>query len=244
MIVNNPREATMEKRVLVTGATRGIGEAVARKFRAEGWCVLGTGTQLRDTPDYLSEYFTCNLNDKLQVEMLIDHTKHLRINTLVNNAGINVINNFLDIRPEDFERVHAVNVFAPFRLSQGLIPHMVEQGWGRVVNISSVWGKISKQGRASYSASKFGIDGLTVSMANEFASQGILCNCVAPGFIDTEMTWNNLGAEGVSKMLENVPINRLAKVDEVANLVFMLGSEQNTYISGQNIAIDGGFTRA
>ena len=107
-----------------------------------------------------------------------------------------------------------------------------------------MWGKISKQGRASYSASKFGIDGLTLAMANEFASQGILCNCVAPGFIDTEMTWNNLGVEGVNKMLETVPIKRLAKVEEVANLVFMLGSENNTYISGQNIAIDGGFTRA
>ena len=244
MIVNNPREATMEKRVLVTGATRGIGEAVARKFKAEGWYVIGTGTKLASVASYLDDYFTCSLDDKLHVEMLIDQAKHLRVSTLVNNAGINVINNFLDVRPEDFERVHAVNVFAPFRLSQGLIPHMVEQGWGRVVNISSVWGKISKQGRASYSASKFGIDGLTVSMANEFASQGILCNCVAPGFIDTEMTWNNLGVEGVAKMLENVPINRLAKVDEVANLVFTLGSEQNTYISGQNIAIDGGFTRA
>jgi 3-oxoacyl-[acyl-carrier protein] reductase len=163
---------------------------------------------------------------------------------LVNNAGINIINNFLEINPEDFEKVHSVNVFAPFRLSQALLPYMVKAQWGRIVNISSVWGKISKQGRASYSTSKFGIDGLTVAMANEFASQGILCNCVAPGFIDTEMTWTNLGTAGVEKMLENVPIKRLAKVDEVANLVYMLGSDKNTYISGQNIAIDGGFTRA
>jgi 3-oxoacyl-[acyl-carrier protein] reductase len=184
------------------------------------------------------------LNNKSEIDLLVFIIKHERINTLVNNAGINIINNFLDIRLEDFEEVHNVNVVAPMRLSQSVIPHMVEQGWGRVVNISSVWGKISKQGRASYSASKFGIDGLTLAMANEFASQGILCNCVAPGFIDTEMTWNNLGVEGVNKMLETVPIKRLAKVEEVANLVFMLGSENNTYISGQNIAIDGGFTRA
>lgn len=234
----------MEKRVLVTGATRGIGKATAEKFKAEGWFVIGTGTQMRDTPAYLDRYFACDLANKEHIEMVLFNLRHERINTLVNNAGINVIDNFLNIRSEDFEKVHAVNLFAPFRLSQGLIPYMIEQGWGRVVNISSVWGKISKQGRASYSASKFGIDGLTLSMANEFASQGILCNCVAPGFIDTEMTWNNLGVEGVNKMLENVPIKRLAKVEEVANIVFTLGSENNTYISGQNIAIDGGFTRA
>jgi NAD(P)-dependent dehydrogenase (short-subunit alcohol dehydrogenase family) len=244
MSVNNPRKATMEKRVLVTGATRGIGKAIAQKFKSESWYVIGTGTQLQDKPSYLDGYFACDLNNKEEIDLLLFILKHERINTLVNNAGINIIDNFLDIRLEDFEKVHNVNVVAPMRLSQSVIPHMVEQGWGRIVNISSVWGKISKQGRASYSASKFGIDGLTLAMANEFASQGILCNCVAPGFIDTEMTWNNLGIEGVNKMLETVPIKRLAKVEEVANLVFMLGSENNTYISGQNIAIDGGFTRA
>lgn len=244
MIVNNPKEVTMKKKVLVTGATRGLGEAISRKFKNEGWYVIGTGTKPASTASYLDDYFTCSLDDKLQVEMFIDQAKHLQVSTLVNNAGINVINNFLDIRPEDFERIHAVNVFAPFRLSQGFVPYMIEQGWGRIVNISSVWGKISKQGRASYSASKFGLDGLTLSMANEFASKGILCNCVAPGFIDTEMTWNNLGAEGVAAMLENVPIKRLANADEIANVVFNLGSEQNTYMTGQNIAIDGGFTRA
>jgi 3-oxoacyl-[acyl-carrier protein] reductase len=234
----------MEKRILVTGATRGIGEAIARKFKEENWFVIGTGILPRNKPEYLDEFFICDLNDREQLEILLDKLKDLRINTLVNNAGINIINKFLEIKPADFEKIHSVNVFAPFRLSQSVLPYMVKEQWGRIINISSVWGKISKEGRASYSASKFGIDGLTVAMANEFASKGILCNSVAPGFIDTEMTWTNLGSAGVEKMLENVPIKRLAKVGEVANLVYMLGSDLNTYISGQNIAIDGGFTRA
>jgi 3-oxoacyl-[acyl-carrier protein] reductase len=234
----------MKKTVLVTGATRGIGQATATKFKQEGWHVIGTGVQAREKPDYLDQYIQCDLSNRLHIEMLLVNLQGEGIGTVVNNAGINIVNNFLEVKPEDFEKVNSINLFAPFRVSQGLLPHMIGQGWGRIVNISSVWGKISKQGRASYSASKFGIDGLTLAMANEFASQGILCNCVAPGFIDTEMTWNNLGAEGVAKMLENVPIKRLAKVNEVADLIYMLGSEHNTYISGQNIAIDGGFTRA
>jgi NAD(P)-dependent dehydrogenase (short-subunit alcohol dehydrogenase family) len=244
MSVNNPRGLTMQNRVLVTGTTRGIGEAVARKFKTEGYYVIGTGTGRMDKPEYLDDYVACDFTKLDDIDMLCQYVTNSRLTTLVNNAGINIINNFCEIEPVDFIKVQQVNVYAPFRISQSALPSMIKRKWGRIVNVSSVWGKISKQGRASYSASKFGIDGLTLAMANEFASQGILCNSVAPGFIDTEMTWKNLGQEGVARMLENVPIGRLAKVDEVANLVYMLGSEQNTYISGQNISIDGGFTRA
>jgi 3-oxoacyl-[acyl-carrier protein] reductase len=230
------------KRILITGTTRGIGESIARKFKSNNWIVIGVGTREINLPDYLDQYIKCDLRSDL--ESLCSVAKSLNVDTLINNAGINIIDDFLNVNSEDFLNVHSVNVYAPFRLSQSVIPYMLQNNWGRIVNISSVWGKISKQGRASYSSSKFGIDGLTLAMANEFASKGILCNCVAPGFIDTEMTWKNLGSIGVEKILESVPIHRLAKVEEVAELVYMLGSEQNTYISGQNIAIDGGFTRA
>lgn len=232
------------KRVLVTGATRGIGEAVARSYSEMGYYVIGTSTGDKDKPLYLNEYHSCNFQSTSQVDSFCKTVKNLKVDILINNAGINIINNFCDINPADFVNVQTVNVYAPFRISQAVIPYMLESGWGRIVSVSSVWGKLSKQGRASYSSSKFAIDGLTVAMANEFASQGILCNCVAPGFIDTDMTWNNLGTAGVEKILENVPIKRLAKVQEVAKLICMLGSLENTYISGQNIAIDGGFTRA
>jgi NAD(P)-dependent dehydrogenase (short-subunit alcohol dehydrogenase family) len=234
----------MIKKVLITGATRGIGEAVARKFKKEGYYVLGTGTQNKSNIDYIDEYIVSNFNKLEDIEKICDYTFSSKIDVLVNNAGINIINDFVDIPPSEFIQIQQVNVYAPFRISQQAIKNMIENNWGRIVNVSSVWGIISKSGRASYSTSKFGIDGLTLAIANEHAHNGILCNSVAPGFIDTDMTWKNLGNEGVLKILEGVPIKRLAKVNEVANLIYMLGSEQNTYISGQNIAIDGGFTRA
>jgi len=228
----------MTKRILITGATRGIGAAIAQKYKSEGHYVIGMGSKSLATPVYLDEYSVCDLSNN------VDSVQHRDVDVLINCAGINIINNFCDIALEDFQRVQQVNVVAPFRLCQMVLPHMAQQGWGRIVNISSVWGKISKQGRASYSASKFALDGMTVALANEYAGQGILANSVAPGFIDTEMTQRNLGPAGIAAMLANVPIGRLATVNEVAEFVYWLGSEQNTYISGQNLAIDGGFTRA
>lgn len=234
----------MTKRILITGATRGIGAAIARKYKEQGHYVIGMGSQEQSTPEYLDEYSACDLSDNDALNIEQDSVLYKEIDVLVNCAGINIINDFCDITLEDFQRVQQVNVTAPFRLCQMVVPHMARQGWGRIVNISSVWGKISKQGRASYSASKFALDGMTVALANEYAAHGILANSVAPGFIDTEMTQRNLGPAGIAAMLANVPIGRLATVDEVAEFVYWLGSEQNTYISGQNLAIDGGFTRA
>lgn len=233
----------MTMNVLITGVTKGIGCAIAKKYKQEGMNVIGTGT-IDTVLDYVNEYIICDFSNIVQLEVLCETIKNLDVNILINNAGINIIDNFCEIKSTDFIKVQQVNLYAPFRLSQSVIPNMRKNKWGRIVNISSVWGIISKKGRASYSASKFGIDGLTVSMSNEFAKENILCNCIAPGFIDTDMTWNNLGEQGVNKILEFVPINRLATVDEIANLVYMLGSQNNTYITGQNIAIDGGFTRA
>jgi len=120
---------------------------------------------------------------------------------------------------------------------------MKDRAWGRIVNLSSIWGKIGKAHRASYSATKFALDGLTLSLASEFAKDGILANCIAPGFTDTELTRKMLSKGDLKKILLSVPIGRMANVSEVANFILWLASPLNTYISGQNIAIDGGFSR-
>ncbi len=139
--------------------------------------------------------------------------------------------------------VQQVNVIAPFVLSQVVLPNMRKKKWGRIVNISSIWGKISKAYRAPYSASKFAIDGLTVAISAEVASDNVLVNSVAPGFIDTELTRGILGIDGMKKLANQVPIQRVGTTEEVAKFVAWLAGPDNTYISGQNIAIDGGFTR-
>ena len=120
---------------------------------------------------------------------------------------------------------------------------MKENCWGRIVNITSIWGNITKEYRASYSSSKFGLDGMTVALASELSEMGILANSVGPGFIDTDLTRTILGEEGIEEVLGQIPIKRLGQVNEIASLVSWLVSNENTYISGQNIMIDGGFTR-
>jgi NAD(P)-dependent dehydrogenase (short-subunit alcohol dehydrogenase family) len=232
-----------DKTVFVTGATRGIGSAIASAFRERGARVIGTGTKSTNETG-LDDYFQADFTDLNQIQACADFILGNKPDVLINNAGINTNLPFLEIEPELFTRIQQVNVFAPFSLCQAAIPGMKEKRWGRIVNISSVWSKISKEHRASYSSSKFALDGLTLSIAAEYAAFGILANCVAPGFTNTDLTHQMLGDKDIEAILKTVPIGRLAEVGEIANLVLWLSSKENTYISGQNIAIDGGFTRA
>jgi len=165
------------------------------------------------------------------------------VDILINNAGVNKISPFDQLDPDDFDKIQSVNVRAPFLLCRAVIPSMKRKKWGRIVNISSVLGKISKEYRGSYSTSKFALDGMTSALAAEVARYGILANCVAPGFIDTQLTRTVLGEKGIAEMTSKIPIGRLGRPEEIATFIVWLASPDNTYISGQNIAIDGGFTR-
>ena len=220
-----------QKRALVTGATRGIGAAIATRLSHDGIDVVRLGTKDVDFADI-------EATRQFAREIASDD-----IDILVNNAGINKIGPFAEIAFEDFERIEHVNVTAPFLLMQSVVPSMRRKKWGRIVNITSIFGVISKEFRAPYSASKFALDGMTAALAAEVAVDGILANCVSPGFIETDLTRSILGDSGIAELVGRVPMRRLGKPEEVAAFVAWLVSDENTYISGQNLVIDGGFSR-
>lgn len=230
------------KSAVVTGGTRGIGKAIAEKLRKKGAIVTVTGTSPRNAlPDV--NYIAADFSKVAEAERAAAEIARLGVDILVNNAGINYVAPFAEVPLEEFQKVQNVNVTAPFLLCQAVLPHMRARGWGRIVGISSVWGKVSKAGRGPYSTSKFALDGMIAALSAEVAAQGILANCVAPGFVDTELTRRVLGPAGIAAMIAQVPAGRLGSVDEIAEFVAWLAGPENTFISGQNIAIDGGFVR-
>ena len=231
------------KKVLITGTSRGIGHAIAREFLSGGAEVFGTATSKTEVNDFAG-FCVADFSDRSGIQKCVDFVNEIKPNIVINNAGINAPSSFEAIDSDRFLTIHQVNVLAPMEICRAAVSHMKASGWGRIVNISSVWSKISKEHRAPYSASKFALDGLTLALAIEYAKHNILANCVAPGFVDTDMTRGILGEEGINKLMQIVPIGRLAQPEEIAKFVVWLASESNTYITGQNIAVDGGFTRA
>jgi NAD(P)-dependent dehydrogenase (short-subunit alcohol dehydrogenase family) len=228
---------------IVTGATRGIGYAIAERLISDGLEVFATGTSdCGNVPDG-AIYKQVDFLDKESFCGFLQYIKTLDVGILVNNAGINKIGEFDSIGIEDYDRILDTNLRSPFLLCQAVIPHMKRNRWGRIVNISSIFGNISKEFRASYSASKFGLDGMTAALSAEVSEFNILTNCIGPGFIDTEMTRNVLGEKGMMELKKRIPMKRLGQPEEIAALVSWLVSDENTYLTAQNIMIDGGFTR-
>jgi 3-oxoacyl-[acyl-carrier protein] reductase len=221
----------MTKRTaLVTGASRGIGLAIAELFKKNGLEVLIPNRQELDllSEDSIAEFLKKN--------------SQIQIDILVNNAGINIIENVSEFLDENLKTALQINLISPMILIRELSPKMIERGYGKIVNISSIWSQFSKPGRAVYSSTKSAINGLTRSVAIELAAHNIQVNAVAPGFVDTDLTRKNNSPEQLEIIRSNIPAKRLAQTSEIAELVYFLVSEKNTYVTGQTIFIDGGFS--
>ena len=231
------------RRAAVTGGTRGIGRTIAARLRDEGAHVLATGTRPEGKAPEGCDYAAVDFADLAATETFAAALAAFAPHVLVNNAGVSSPQPFAEIGTAEFARVNQINLTAPMILCRAVLPGMRAAGWGRIVNISSIWGAISKTGRATYSAAKSGLNGLTAGLAAEVAADGILANCVSPGFIDTEMLHGMLTDEQVAALERNVPIGRLAQPEEIAAFVAWMAGPENTYISGQAILIDGGFTK-
>lgn len=213
--------------MLVTGAARGIGKAIAAQFNAAGFHVIAPPRSEIDLADSQS---------------LQDYAERVgAIDVLVNNAGENRPLPLEEIRLEDLERILAVNVTAPFVLSKHVGVAMAQRGEGRIVNISSVYSLVSREWRSMYSTTKAALNGMTRALAVELGPRNVLVNSICPGFVDTDLTRQNNPPADIERLCASVPLRRLAGVDEIARLAFFLGSERNTYVTGQTIAIDGGF---
>ena len=229
-------------KALVTGGTRGIGKSISQTLLREGYEVMITGTSIDLSDNNNFRCFEVDFKDAYTTEKFLQEAKSFQPEILINNAGINIIDNFTDIKEQDFDNVMRVNLKIPFLISQLVIPGMKENNFGRIVNIGSIFSSVSKERRASYSASKFGLVGLTKALSAELSEFNILANCVSPGVIETRLTKEILGIKGISEMKKKIPQGRLGSVEEVAELVFWLASKNNSYITGQNILIDGGYT--
>ena len=242
------------KTALVTGGTKGIGAAIAKELHKAGADLILTGVE---GDDYIAElntstintgtnnihYFHVDFTDDVSIDNFFNFLDgQKKIDICVNNAGTNKNNVIDEIIIEEFDLLHSVNLKAPLLLTRYLSKRMKENNFGRIVNIASIWSIKSRAGRTAYTITKSGLIGLTKTSSIELAPHNILVNAVSPGFTMTELTMKTLLEKEFNDLKEIVPAKRFAQPHEIAKLVLFLVSDLNTYITGQNIAIDGGFT--
>ena len=238
------------KVALITGGTRGIGKAIAKKFAENGYDLIinyvSENTDLEKLKKDINSnneilFVRANVGDFNSCEELVKKAiqKFGKIDVLVNNAGITRDNLIMRMKEEDFDKVINTNLKGTFNVTKNVVPYMMKKRSGKIVNISSVVGVSGNAGQCNYAASKAGIIGLTKSIAKELASRNILANCVAPGFIDTDMT--EVLSDSVKENINSqIPLKRMGTAEEIAKAVYFLAGEDNTYITGQVLNIDGG----
>ncbi len=235
------------KVALVTGSTRGIGRAIAQTLAGAGARVAIVGRDLPRAEAAAAEIgheakgFACDVSDTAQVSALVADVEAAfgTLDILVNNAGLTKDNVIMRLKDEDWDAVIDANLRGAFASIRAASRGMMKRRSGRIINISSVVGVIGNRGQANYAASKAGLIGLTKSVAKELASRNILCNAVAPGFIDTDMT-SALGAEQRKALESQIPLERLGKPADIASAVAFLASDHAAYITGQVLVVDGG----
>ncbi|MFM0631017.1 3-oxoacyl-ACP reductase FabG [Paraburkholderia xenovorans] len=248
-------EKTLDKQIaIVTGASRGIGRAIAMELARQGATVIGTATS-ESGAAAISEAFNAagvngrgavlNVNDAAAAEALIDGTvkEFGALHVLVNNAGITQDQLAMRMKDEDWDAVVDTNLKSVFRLSRAVLRPMMKAKGGRIINITSVVGSAGNPGQINYAAAKAGVAGMTRALAREIGSRGITVNCVAPGFIDTDMT-KTLPEEQQAALKTQIPLGRLGSPEDIAHAVAFLASPQAGYITGTTLHVNGGMYMA
>lgn len=230
------------KNILITGSSRGIGAATAKLAKKYGANIILHGKTESEKLKQLSKeldckYIFCDVSNEAQV---YDAVKNLEINVLINNAGINPSKTFMQLTSNDWKDIYGVNVFGSVNFAKAVIPSMLERKCGKIINIASAKGHDHVRGKPSYASSKAAVMRMTSSMAEEF-SPYINVNAVAPGFTETEMTEDTM-SEKIKSQINKIPLKRMAKPKEIAEMILFLASEKANYITGQTFTIDGGFS--
>ena len=220
----------MKRIALVTGGSKGIGKAVCEKLEALGYVVAAPA------------HCELDLSSSESVKAFLELHKNDVYDVIINNAGINDINDIEMVTDEEIERAMQINLVSPLKILRKFVPAMKEKRYGRIVNIGSIWGIVSKRGRVVYSMTKHGIHGITKTLAVELAEYNILVNTICPGYTLTELTYKNNSEEQIRNIEKGIPIQRMARPDEIADAIIYFAQDRNTYITGQLIAVDGGFT--
>lgn len=240
----------MTRVALVTGASRGIGQAIAEGLAQEGHIVVGTATTDDGAKAISAQALAKGLTihgERLQVnepgaiEAIVAKVSadHGSLDILVNNAGITRDNLAMRMKDEEWDAVIETNLSSVFRLCRAVLRPMMKARWGRIINITSVVGEIGNAGQANYAAAKAGVAGMTRALAREVGSRGITVNAVAPGFIDTDMT-RGLSPEQVAALTAQIPLQRLGNVIDISSSVVFLASEGAGYITGETLSVNGG----
>jgi 3-oxoacyl-[acyl-carrier protein] reductase len=219
----------MKRTVLLTGGARGIGAAIVAEFRRHGHDVL---TPTRAELDLASAE---------ALEDFIRRAADRPVDILVNNAGINVLHRIETLDAPAWQAMLQVNLTSPVRLTQAFLPGMKARQWGRVLNVSSIFSLVTKEKRAAYSMTKAALNAFTRSLTVEYGPFGILANTLCPGYVDSALTRQNNTPQEIEAISVNIPLRRLAQPEEIARVAYFLCSDENTYITGQEIVADGGF---
>ena len=229
--------------VFISGASRGIGNSIAKYFAQNDYIVVGTSRNEFKFDDKTENLIPVKLDvtSRDDIKKCFDFLKseNLLPDILINNAGITSDQIFLRMKNEDWDNVINTNLNGVFNLSKIFVKNMIKNKKGRIINISSISGLMGNPGQVNYSSSKSALNGFTKSLAKELGSRNITVNCIAPGFIETDMT-SFLEEDAKQRIEETIPLGRLGKAEDIAKLVAFLASDEASYITGQTISIDGG----